>query len=142
MGCLAGMQGRRGAPVDVTVGPVMAGPGRDTPTARRHALTQAAVPAEQGFRLVTYNLLADQYASSDKGKTKLFAYCPTRCCPDVTAAPARSRIPSFPTPRPCMPVRHLSLRWHLTCLPATQKSSSRKVPSRNLHKMRCESPEA
>mmetsp|Transcript_9356 Transcript_9356/g.28148 ORF Transcript_9356/g.28148 Transcript_9356/m.28148 type:complete len:1012 (-) Transcript_9356:263-3298(-) len=73
-----GREGRRGAPVDVTVGPVMAGPGRDTPTARRHALTQAAVPAEQGFRLVTYNLLADQYASSDKGKTKLFAYCPTR----------------------------------------------------------------
>lgn len=30
------------------------------------------------FRVITYNILADQYASSVKGITKLFAYCPSR----------------------------------------------------------------
>ncbi len=39
----------------------------------------AAAPlARPDFRVVTYNILADQYASSVKGVTKLFAYCPRR----------------------------------------------------------------
>ena len=29
-----------------------------------------------GLRVVTYNILADQYASSVAGATKLFVYCP------------------------------------------------------------------
>lgn len=28
--------------------------------------------------MITYNILADQYASSDKGINKLFSYCPKR----------------------------------------------------------------
>lgn len=71
-------QERRGDTMVAAVGPVEAGPGLDTPTARRHQLTPTPMAATEGFRVITYNLLADQYASSDTGQTKLFSYCPTR----------------------------------------------------------------
>jgi hypothetical protein len=31
------------------------------------------------LQVVTYNILADQYASSDKGRKHIFQYCPWRC---------------------------------------------------------------
>lgn len=74
-----GCQERKGDMAVAAVGPVEAGPGRDTPTAKRHALTPRPMAAAEGFRVITYNLLADQYASSETGQTKLFSYCATRC---------------------------------------------------------------
>jgi mRNA deadenylase 3'-5' endonuclease subunit Ccr4 len=42
----------------------------------------AALPlAHPDFTVVTYNILADQYASSEKGINKLFSYCPRRFVP-------------------------------------------------------------
>ena len=36
-------------------------------------------PRPPSFRVVTYNILADQYASTDVAKNQLFASCPTEC---------------------------------------------------------------
>jgi 2',5'-phosphodiesterase len=41
----------------------------------RHALTAAPLPPT-GLRVVTYNILADQYAASDYARSVLFSYCP------------------------------------------------------------------
>ena len=41
----------------------------------RWQLTAAPLEAP-GLRVVTYNLLADQYAATEKARTVLFSYCP------------------------------------------------------------------
>ena len=46
--------------------------------AARHARTCSPVQAP-GFRAVTYNILADQYASTEHAQTHLFGYCPSQC---------------------------------------------------------------
>lgn len=37
--------------------------------------------ARPGLRVVTYNILADQYASREHAQKVLFGYCPKRCGP-------------------------------------------------------------
>ena len=46
--------------------------------AARHAHTGSPA-GSPGFRVVTYNILADQYATSEHALTHLFAYCPPQC---------------------------------------------------------------
>lgn len=46
----------------------------------RHALTAAPLAAP-GLRVLTYNILADQYAASDYARSVLFSYCPQQCGP-------------------------------------------------------------
>ncbi|KAK9819723.1 hypothetical protein WJX72_001675 [[Myrmecia] bisecta] len=65
-----------GATASLDLGPVMPGPPVRA-AADRHALTQQPL-APPGLRLVTYNILADQYASSNFARTHLFAYCPSK----------------------------------------------------------------
>ena len=55
------------------VGAVRGGPARKT-APERHALTAARLQAP-GLRVVTYNILADQYASTEHAKSHLFSYC-------------------------------------------------------------------
>ncbi len=69
----------RGAPAAADVGPVGRGP-PDAPAAARHALTPAAL-APPGLRVVTYNILADQYAATERAQQVLFAYCAPECGP-------------------------------------------------------------
>lgn len=52
----------------------------DPPAAARHALTQAPLDPP-ALRIITYNILADQYASTDHAQNVLFGYCPTQCAP-------------------------------------------------------------
>ena len=64
---------RAGEPAVVVAGGVVtAGPGI-TPYQRRHAWTRLPAP---GLRVVSYNILADQYADSDYSRTVLFPQCP------------------------------------------------------------------
>ena len=68
-----------GSAATTDVGPVGRGPA-DPPAAARHALTR--VPLEPpALRVITYNILADQYASTDHAQNVLFGYCPTQCAP-------------------------------------------------------------
>lgn len=53
------------------------------PLPGRHALTGAPLESP-GVRVVTYNILADQYASTDYAQEHLFSFCPREC----TAQPA------------------------------------------------------
>ena len=66
-----------GQPVSAETAAVVEGPATSA-AAARHARTGSRMQAP-GFRAVTYNILADQYASSDYAQTHLFAYCPTEC---------------------------------------------------------------
>ena len=68
-----------GSVATIEVGPVSQGPA-DPPAAARHALTQAPLEPP-ALRVVTYNILADQYASTDHAQNVLFGYCPTQCAP-------------------------------------------------------------
>ncbi len=45
--------------------------------AARHALTAQPL-AHPGLRVVTYNILADQYAATEYAREHLFSYCPAR----------------------------------------------------------------
>ncbi len=65
----------------VETDPVTAGPAF-TPAAQRHAHTSTPL-APPGVRVVTYNILADQYASTDYAQEHLFAYCPRECAPSL-----------------------------------------------------------
>ena len=47
--------------------------------AGRHARTTHALKPP-GLRVVTYNILADQYAATEYARERLFSYCPARCC--------------------------------------------------------------
>ena len=46
----------------------------------RHELTQQPT-TPPGVRVVTYNVLADQYAATDFAQKHLFAYCRPKCVP-------------------------------------------------------------
>lgn len=61
------------------VGPVRRGP-EDPPAVARHALTPAPL-ATPGLRVVTYNILADQYVATDYAQKVLFNYCPSQYAP-------------------------------------------------------------
>ena len=63
-----------GSPAATECGPV-AVPPEPASAARRHALTQQPAAPPQ-LRVVTYNILADQYASTETAKTVIFAHCP------------------------------------------------------------------
>lgn len=63
-----------GAPGCAECGPV-AVPPAPAAAAARHAFTaQPTAPPE--LRVVTYNILADQYAATDAAKNVIFAHCP------------------------------------------------------------------
>ena len=66
-----------GEPVAVDTDAVAAGPALPA-AAQRHAHTTTPL-APPGVRVVTYNVLADQYASTDYAQEHLFAYCPREC---------------------------------------------------------------
>ena len=66
-----------GQPVSAETSAVTEGPAEGA-AAARHARTASPVWAP-GFRAVTYNILADQYASTEHAQTHLFGYCPIQC---------------------------------------------------------------
>lgn len=66
--------GRRGIPavaVSIPVVSSLAG----SPIAKRHLLTPGHLPGRDQMRMVTYNILADRYATSDFARTRLYPYC-------------------------------------------------------------------
>ncbi|KAK9846341.1 hypothetical protein WJX81_001906 [Elliptochloris bilobata] len=65
-----------GVAATAVVGPVGRGPA-DPPAAARHAATRDPL-APPGLRVVTYNILADQYAATDYAQRVLFGYCPAQ----------------------------------------------------------------
>ena len=73
-----------GSMATIEVGPVGRGPA-DPPAAARHALTQGPLEPP-ALRVVTYNILADQYASTDHAQNMLFGYCPTQCAPKACSS--------------------------------------------------------
>ena len=66
-----------GAPVYAETGRVAERPPVPAAAARHAHTSSPASPP--GFRVVTYNILADQYATSEHALTHLFAYCPPQC---------------------------------------------------------------
>lgn len=68
---------RLGQPCYADTAPVQQGPAL-TAAATRHPLTPTPM-ARPGLRVVTYNILADQYASREHAQKVLFGYCPKRC---------------------------------------------------------------
>ena len=66
-----------GHPVSAETSVVAEGPAKGAAAARQTS-TGSPVPAP-GFRAVTYNILADQYASTEHAQTHLFGYCPSQC---------------------------------------------------------------
>lgn len=67
----------RGEPAAAECGPVAAAPAPGA-GAGRHAHTAAFLSAPD-LRVVTYNILADQYAATDTARDVLFAHCPPEC---------------------------------------------------------------
>ncbi|GLI58784.1 hypothetical protein VaNZ11_000540 [Volvox africanus] len=66
-----------GETVSVMTGKVQHGPQICSATVRCvHTLTPVQPP---GFRILSYNVLADQYAGSDYAQNVLFNYCPKEC---------------------------------------------------------------
>lgn len=53
----------------------MALPPSPAAAAPRHALTQQPT-ASPDLRVLTYNILADQYAATETAKNVIFAHCP------------------------------------------------------------------
>ena len=74
-----------GKPESAETSAVAEGPAEGA-AAARHARTGSPVPAP-GFRVVTYNILADQYASTEHAQTHLFGYCPSQCALTPMLAP-------------------------------------------------------
>ncbi|XP_065209811.1 2',5'-phosphodiesterase 12 [Planococcus citri] len=73
--CTPKRNGVAGIPMEIiSSSEVDAGPGF-CPFETRHAFTRAAL-TNDSFRVVTYNILADLYASSETGKNELFSYVP------------------------------------------------------------------
>ncbi len=66
-----------GAPMSLETDTVTNGP-EQSAAAQRHAHTSTPL-APPSVRVVTYNILADQYASTDYAQQHLFAYCPKQC---------------------------------------------------------------
>ncbi|KXZ48132.1 hypothetical protein GPECTOR_30g228 [Gonium pectorale] len=67
-----------GETVSATTGPVQHGPARCSATVRRPA-TPGPLATRGSFRILSYNILADQYAGSDYAQNVLFNYCPKEC---------------------------------------------------------------
>lgn len=66
-----------GGAVSAEVGPVAVPPHPSSACGRKELTPVPLSPPF--FRVVTYNILADQYASTDAAKTQLFATCPPEC---------------------------------------------------------------
>ena len=67
----------KGFTSSVVVGPVVAPPASFASAGRSsRPLSKTAHPE---FRVMSYNILADQYASTDRAKDVLFAHCPSEC---------------------------------------------------------------
>jgi 2',5'-phosphodiesterase len=65
-----------GEPLTADTGPVRAGP--EQPAARLRQLNPGvALPEPWRFRVMSYNILADQYAGTSYAQQVLFKYCPT-----------------------------------------------------------------
>lgn len=64
--------------VPAGTGPVQPFPGqaRGLTYLAGDGLARAEAPC---FRVASYNILADQYAATDRAKTVLFAHCPPEC---------------------------------------------------------------
>ena len=73
-----------GEPVYAETGRVAEGPPVPAAAARHAHMGSPAEPP--GLRVVTYNILADQYATSEHALTHLFAYCPPQCAPSHPAS--------------------------------------------------------
>ena len=70
----ANKDGRTGVGVSVTSGRVTQGPS-STPITKRHQLTQTHLSRPDQFRMISYNILADPYASSNFARRVLYPYC-------------------------------------------------------------------
>lgn len=66
-----------GAPLATECGPVEVPPSPPA-AAGRHPLTAAPTASPQ-LRVVTYNILADQYAGTEVAQNVIFAHCPREC---------------------------------------------------------------
>lgn len=74
--CLpANSEGRLGRPAFVLTKKVVPGPSSSSPVTRRHLLTPAHLSAPDRFRVVSYNILADPYASTTFAQEVLYPYC-------------------------------------------------------------------
>ncbi|XP_070569678.1 2',5'-phosphodiesterase 12-like [Ptychodera flava] len=72
--CVPADGNRQGTPLEVVSNPeISAGPGL-CPFENRHLYTQKTVGPE-GFRVVSYNILADPYATTEFAQNVLFPYC-------------------------------------------------------------------
>ena len=71
----AGTNGRVGQPVFLVTGEVSPGPSSVTPITTRHKFTPTHLSSPDRFRVVSYNILADYYASSDFARQVLYPYC-------------------------------------------------------------------
>ena len=91
-----------GEPAELEVGLVQAAP-EPSSGAGRHRLTQQHLSAPD-VRMVTYNILADQYASQEHSQKVLFSFCPFKCAPSPP-----------PLPFPILPHQHapLPVSWSL-----------------------------
>lgn len=65
-----------GEPLSADAGPVRPGP--ELPAARSRHLAPPAPVAAPGFRVMSYNILADQYAGTAYAQKVLFNYCPSK----------------------------------------------------------------
>ena len=66
-----------GDSVYTEIGPVAAPPFPDAASGRRHLTSSSVLPP--ALRVMSYNLLADQYAATDSAKNVPFASCPSEC---------------------------------------------------------------
>ena len=74
--CLpANSEGQLGQPAFVLTKKVVPGPSSSSPVTRRHLLTATHLSAPDQFRVVSYNILADPYASSNFAREVLYPYC-------------------------------------------------------------------
>lgn len=71
----ASSNGRVGQPVLVSTKMVVPGPRNLSPITRRHLLTPAHLSEPDQFRVVSYNILADPYASTTFAREVLYPYC-------------------------------------------------------------------
>ena len=71
----ANSNGRVGQPVLVSTKTVVTGPRNSSPITRRHLLIPAHLSEPDQFRVVSYNILADSYASTTFAREVLYPYC-------------------------------------------------------------------
>ena len=78
--CRAGGAVEAGTPRTLTLDHPVAEAPQQAALEARWQLTAAPLEAP-GLRVVTYNILADQYAATEKARTVLFSYCPQEYAP-------------------------------------------------------------